>query len=110
VLSEPSPRPEASAPDLARPGIPALLLRLDAIAPYRVVGRVRRCRGSLLVCEGLSALVGLGDSCYVQRPRCNLRECDPERESLLAEVVAIDRSEAHLLPFDRLEGVGIGAA
>jgi flagellum-specific ATP synthase len=76
---------------------------------YRISGRVRRCQGGLAVCEGLSDLVGLGEACWIERPQYNSREHDPGRQRLLAEVVAIDEAGAHLLPFDRLDGIGIGA-
>jgi flagellum-specific ATP synthase len=85
------------------------MARLSAVAPCRVAGRVRRCRGSLLVCEGLSALVGLGDACYVGRAQYNPCGCAPHRETVLAEVVAIDEAGVHLLPFERVDGIGIGA-
>ena len=89
--------------------ISGLLSELSALAPYRASGRVRGCQGSLLVCEGLSSLVGLGETCHVEQPRYN--QCEPPHpgEGPLAEVVAIDEARVHLLPFERLEAIGIGA-
>ncbi len=80
--------------------------------PYRVAGRIRRCRGTLLVCGGLAGMVGLGDTCLIERARHNLDECPSAaaaREPLLGEVVALDEAGVHLLPFSELEGVGLGA-
>jgi flagellum-specific ATP synthase len=82
---------------------------LNGIAPYRINGRVRRCHGHLLVAEGLSDLVGLGDTCWIEQRQYNSHECCADAKSLLAEVLAIDEAGVHLLPFDRLDGIGIGA-
>src|SRR5690606_27654125 len=89
--------------------ISELQQQLSTLPPYRVSGRVRRCRGQSVVCEGLSTLLGLGDTCWIEQSRHNPRECTGPAGSLLAEVVAVDPDGVHLLPFDRLDGVGIGA-
>jgi flagellum-specific ATP synthase len=86
--------------------MPEWLSKLD---PYRVSGRIVRCQGSLAVCEGINDLVSLGESCWVERKPYNSHGCPPRRQALLAEVVAIDQAGAHLLPFDRLDGIGVGA-
>jgi hypothetical protein len=31
-----------------------------------IQGRVRSCRGTLLVCGGLTGMVGLGDTCLIE--------------------------------------------
>jgi flagellum-specific ATP synthase len=86
---------------------------LRSIDPYRIEGRVRRCRGQLVVCGGLSGLVGLGDICRIDGAQHNLGECSGRavavREPLLGEVVAVDEAGVHLLPFSELAGVGLGA-
>jgi flagellum-specific ATP synthase len=70
---------------------------------------VRRCHGHVVVCEGLSNLVGLGEACWIEQVECNSHECHAAPRSLLAEVVAIDPAGVHLLPFERLDGIGVGA-
>ena len=83
--------------------------QFSRLEPYRVSGRVLRCQGSLAVCEGISDLVGLGEACWIEQKQYNSRGCTSEQQPLLAEVVAIDQAGAHLLPFDRLDGIGVGA-
>ena len=74
---------------------------------------MRRCRGTLLVCGGLTGLVGLGDTCRIERRSHNQSECSApatgDREPLLGEVVALDEAGVHLLPFSELDGVGLDA-
>ena len=70
---------------------------------------MRRCRGTLLVCGGLTGLVGLGDTCQIERRSHNQSECS-DREPLLGEVVALDEAGVHLLPFSELDGVGARCA
>jgi flagellum-specific ATP synthase len=89
------------------------LARLGEIEPYRIRGRVRSCRGTLLVCGGLAGMVGLGDTCLIE-PRGHNRHEYPwpaagDPEPLLGEVVAVDDAGVHLLPFSELEGVGLDA-
>jgi flagellum-specific ATP synthase len=85
---------------------------LAALPRYRVEGRVRRCRGSLLVCGGLDGLVGLGDLCEIETRSYNHCEypdardrCDP----LLAEVVGLEEGGAHLLPLGEVQSLALGA-
>jgi flagellum-specific ATP synthase len=107
--------PDASAPAdgfSPAPGpwqIRELIQQFRSLQCYRITGRVRRCQGSRAVCEGLSDLVGLGDACWIEQAQYNSRECGPSRQRLLAEVVAVDEAGTHLLPFERLDGIGIGA-
>jgi hypothetical protein len=61
---------------------------------------MRSCRGSLLVCEGLS---GLGDTCRVKQGGTTSTSIPPPKGGALAEVVAIDEARVHLLPFGRLD-------
>ena len=100
-----------SSPDPGHADIHALMQRLNTPAPYRIHGRVRRCQGALAVCQGLNDLIGLGDACWIERGQYNPHECDAQHQPspLLAEVVAIEEAGAHLLPFERLDGIGVGA-
>ena len=50
-----------------------------------------------------------GEACWVEQKQYNSHGCAAKRQALLAEVVAIDQAGAHLLPFDRLDGIGVGA-
>ncbi len=73
---------------------------------------MRSCRGTLLVCGGLTGVVGLGDTCLIEPRSHNHDEYhwpSAEREPLLGEVVALDDAGVHLLPFSELEGVGLDA-
>ena len=75
---------------------------------------MRRCRGTLLVCGGLSGLVGLGDTCRIEPRSHNQGECPSagagDREPLLSEVVASGEVGVHLLPFGDPAGRGDHAA
>ena len=81
----------------------------SGLEPYRVSGQVLRCRNSLAVCEGINELIGLGEACWIEEKQYNSHGCIVKHQPLLAEVVAIDQAGAHLLPFDRLDGIGVGA-
>jgi flagellum-specific ATP synthase len=93
--------------------IDELFQRLDEIEPYSIHGRVRSCRGTLLLCGGLSGMLGLGDTCLIEPRSHNHDEYTGSavagREPLLGEVVAVDDAGVHLLPFSELEGVGLDA-
>ena len=80
----------------------------NRLEPYRSSGRVVRCQGSLAVCEGINDLVGLGEACWIEEKQYNSDGCVSRQQPLLAEVVALDQAGAHLLPFDRLDGIGVG--
>jgi flagellum-specific ATP synthase len=88
-----------------------LIQKLNEASPYWIRGQVRRCQGALAVCEGLNDLIGLGEACWIKPVRYNPHECQRRQQPppLLAEVVAIDEAGAHLLPFERLDGIGVGA-
>lgn len=78
------------------------------IEGYQIEGRSNRCRGTLVVCSGLSGFVNIGDSCLIDRHNhggCFRTDAGP----LLAEVVALDEAGAHLLPYAEVDGVGLGA-
>ena len=91
----------------------SLLQGLQALPCYRVQGRLRRCRGSLLVCGGLDGLVGLGDVCEVEVELHNHCECpgsaDRASDPLLAEVVALEEGGVLLSPFGEVRKLGLGA-
>jgi flagellum-specific ATP synthase len=86
---------------------------LAAMPRYQIEGRLRRCRGSLLVCGGLDGLVGLGDVCQIETAQHNYCEYTGSparcREALLGEVVALDEAGVHLLPYGEIKGLGLGA-
>ncbi len=104
---------EAPSRSTGRYPIDQLFQMVGEIEPYRIRGRVRSCRGTLLVCGGLTGMVGLGDTCLIE-PRSHNHSEYPwpsvaEREPLLGEVVAVDDAGVHLLPFSELEGIGLDA-
>lgn len=87
-----------------------LYQQLRTVKPYRVEGRVRRCRGLLVTCDGLSGLATIGDVCRIMPTEHNL---DGHSASgvpeVMAEVVGVDEAGVHLLPFADLRGLGFGA-
>ncbi len=88
-----------------------LLSQLQAIEPYELRGEVSACRGSSLICQGLHPLLSIGDICTVDRTRRG-GACGKDTSSadhLLAEVMALSEKGAVLLPFEELDGVGLGA-
>jgi flagellum-specific ATP synthase len=91
------------------PVINKLLQQLSDIEPHWIEGQVRRCRGTLLVCGGLTGVVGLGDTCLIEPGSHNHGEYSEGCEPLLGEVVALDEIGVHILPFSELEGIGLGA-
>jgi flagellum-specific ATP synthase len=91
----------------------AVFQELATLPACHVEGRLRRCRGSLLVCGGLDGLVGLGDVCQIEPTQHNHCEYPGSpaqcREPLLGEVVALDEAGVHLLPYGEIKGLGLGA-
>jgi flagellum-specific ATP synthase len=100
------------APMSAPPaGLPAgLLEELGRLPAFRVEGRVTRCQAGAVVCRGLHPLLAIGDCCRIGRPAaCNHDVHEPAGpDGVLAEVVAIDAAGATLVPFDGLDGIGLG--
>lgn len=63
----------------------------------------------MLTCRDLAGLAAMGDLCLIERRQHNRGGCSTRPGDLLAEVVAIAGEEVHLLPYDELQGVGLGA-
>ncbi len=106
-LDEAADRPSAEM--VAR--MDGLSQQLDALAAYRLRGKISECRGSALVCHGLQPMVGIGDICVIDRQPPSGGNGPPKNhaeDDLLAEVMAIDDKGAVLVPFDDLKGVGLG--
>ncbi|MGI9421280.1 MAG: FliI/YscN family ATPase [Geminicoccaceae bacterium] len=89
----------------------ALIAQLRRIEPFELRGEVSACQGSSLICRGLHHHLGIGDICTVDRPAMTGggRRGDADGDPLLAEVMALDDQGAVLLPFEELDGVGLGA-
>jgi len=89
-----------------------LFRQLDRIQPYELIGEVSACHGSSLVCRGLHQMLNIGDVCTVERRggtagRDGVRSAGEHR--LLAEVMALSEDGAVLLPYEEMDGVGLGA-
>ncbi|MHA6327014.1 FliI/YscN family ATPase [Roseivivax sp. CAU 1753] len=69
------------------------------VTTVRCVGRVSEVVGLRATVVGLERILGVGS-------RCRIRKAS---ESVLGEVVAVDRRGSHLLPFGDWTGVGPGA-
>jgi len=88
-----------------------LLAQLGRIPPYELRGEVSACQGARLVSRGLHHLLDIGDICTVDRTRKSnkINAPDQQPDQLLAEVMALSEDGAVLLPFEELDGVGLGA-
>ncbi|MEM7042048.1 MAG: FliI/YscN family ATPase [Pseudomonadota bacterium] len=83
----------------------SLLAKLDWIEPYELRGEISACEGTRLICRGLHHLLNIGDICTVERSGVDA----DHGGHLLAEVMALDENGAVLLPFDEIDGIGLGA-
>jgi flagellum-specific ATP synthase len=79
-----------------------LLAELGALPTHTVRGRVTAVRGLLIEATGVEAALSVGARCSVQGT------LHPGHE-VLCEVVGFRQDVALLMPFDSVEGVGLGA-
>jgi len=77
--------------------------QLSAIPAYEVRGQVSECRSTSVICDGLQSMVSIGDLCRIE-PVAAKRD-----DAIMAEVMAIRAEGAVLLPYDQLQGIGLGA-
>ena len=99
-------------PPLAPAGLERLGHRLQAAEGYRFGGRVRRCSGLTVAAAGMRRLVGIGDSCLIERrQQASGRGEAPfdARCAMPAEVVGFAGEEVLLIPYEETTGVGFGA-
>ncbi|MDH3658530.1 MAG: FliI/YscN family ATPase [Alphaproteobacteria bacterium] len=89
-----------------------LLAELRRVEPYQLRGEISACQGARLICHGLHRHLSIGDLCTVERPARGGgregRDADAGGH-LLAEVMALTDKGAVLMPFEELDGVGLGA-
>lgn len=86
-----------------------LLAELQRVEPYQSRGEVSACQGASLICHGLHHLLSIGDICTVERAPSSVGRGAEREDHLLAEVMAITEKGAVLLPFEELNGIGLGA-
>ncbi len=88
-----------------------LFRQLERLPPFELVGEVSACRSASLVCEGLHPLLSIGDVCTIERSGrpANVTTGSADDAHLLAEVMALDERGAVLLPYEELDGIGLGA-
>jgi flagellum-specific ATP synthase len=77
---------------------------LSGLSPIKLYGTVGSVRGLIITCSGLENALRVGDRCKIHRIG-HLGEDKP----LMCEVTGFSRSEALLMPFGNLEGIGPGA-
>lgn len=92
-------------------GLERLRRRLAGEPGFRMGGRVRRCTGLTVAAAGMRRLVGIGDSCLIERrpPKPAPAEpiFDPAR-AMPAEVVGFAGEDVLLIPYDETTGIGFG--
>lgn len=71
-------------------------------------GRISRCAGNLVTCEGLEAFAGVGDTCWLEREPGNSPFFN-EQNAILGEVVGLDQDKALVLAYDEIRGLKLGA-
>ncbi len=79
-----------------------LLNELSAVPTHRISGRVVAVRGLMIEAAGLEAALSVGSRCMVQGT------LGPNHQ-VLCEVVGFRSDVALLMPFESLEGIGLGA-
>ncbi len=89
--------PEDAVP-IAAADVRRFALALDRLPRWRVVGRIRSCRGQFAVASGLDRFVSPGDV-------CRLGPLGGSDTPLLAEVVGFDDAGTRLVAYDELAGV-----
>jgi len=77
----------------------ALVSELDELSPYRVYGRVTAVLGMLVEVGGASTSLSVGDRCEV---------LTRDRRPVLCEVIGFRQGRALLMPFQPLDGIGLG--
>ncbi len=79
-----------------------LLQELERLPTMVAAGRVVAVKGLLIECEGIEGLLSVGSRCAVQGSLARDHQ-------VLCEVVGFREAVALLMPFDSVEGVGLGA-
>ena len=79
-----------------------LLQELERVPTAAISGRVVAVKGLLIECSGIEEVLSVGARCVVQGA------FSPEHQ-ILCEVVGFRENVALLMPFDSVEGVGLGA-
>lgn len=91
-----------------------LFKQLQRLEPAKLRGEVSACEGMSLICRGLHHLLNIGDICEVERSATSSgrsARTDATTEGhFLAEVMALSEQGAVLLPYEELDGVGLGAS
>ncbi len=75
-------------------------------------GRVRRCTGLTVAAAGMRRMVGIGDSCLIERRQRLPRAVEPAFDAgsaIAAEVVGFAGEEVLLIPYEETTGIGFGA-
>ncbi len=72
---------------------------IERIPSYRFYGRVAAVLGMLVACSGLKGMLAIGARCTIEARGHRLVPC---------EVVGFRDGQALLMPFEGLEGVGLG--
>ena len=92
--------------------IEGLLTQLGRVEAFELRGEVSACQSSSLICRGLHHLLSIGDICTIERTAKNAGRLSGKTltdDPLLGEVMALNDRGAVLLPFEEMDGVGLGA-
>lgn len=93
-------------------GLARLRHRLAAEPGLRLGGRVRRCSGLTVAAAGMRRLVGIGDSCLIERRPVRPLPVEPAFDAgraVPAEIVGFAGEEVVLIPYEETTGIGFGA-
>jgi flagellum-specific ATP synthase len=104
----------AAPPALLRDpaAVDRLVAELQSLSTVRMGGRVRRCGGLVVAARGMRRLVGIGDTCLIERGRETTVHAEPpfdDRSAIVAEVVGLDDEDVLLVPYEETTGIGFGA-
>ena len=95
-----------------RAAVEQLAGELRAVGAVRLGGRVRRCTGLAVAARGMRRLVGLGDTCLIERRAAPVDIAEPPfdaRSAIAAEVIGLDDEDVLLAPYEDTAGIGFGA-
>lgn len=78
---------------------------LSAVPTVRLTGVVSSVTGLMVACRGLESFLSVGSRCRIQKKRTSGQLLE---DFVTCEVVGFDGSQALLMPFSSVEGIGPG--
>jgi flagellum-specific ATP synthase len=83
------------------PYLESLVKQVNDIQPIRISGIVHAVKGTIIECKGIGDFVSIGSRCKIH----NLLKSS----TIMCEVVGFDHMNTLLMPFEDMDGVGVGA-